>query len=85
MQNAATNNNMLAIESQVAVPDAAVAVQGGRDSGPVSMTVDNLDDVRLGSAQLITGGTDEVAQARYNKHVADHPDQPATFLTKLPD
>ncbi len=49
------------------------------------MTVDNLDDVRLGSAQLITGGTDEVAQARYNKHVAEHPDQPATFLTKLPD
>ncbi len=52
------------------------------------MIIDKLDNVRLGSAELVPAklGTDEtIAQARYNKHVAENPDQPATFLTKLPD
>ncbi len=45
---------MLAIESQVAVPDAAAAQV--HESGPASMIIDNLDNVRLGSAELVAPG-----------------------------
>jgi len=68
---------MLAIES--AVPDGKVLPESGYGS-----IADNIDNVRLGSAN-ISDAIEAEAEARYAKHITDHPDQPATFLTKVPE
>jgi len=65
---------MLAIESA-----APVLPESGYGS-----TADNIDNVRLGSAN-ISDAIEAEAEARYQKHISEHPDQPATFLTKVPE